>query len=119
MFSLKTAVLVLPVFLVLAGCHSVLGTDEFKVSICAKDSTGPYHYDFTQELVKLCKDNEIPYKMDIFPRYGSDGSGALRAGTDTRVALVGPGVAASHGYERTHVEALDGVSKLLMNYIFR
>jgi len=94
-----------------------LAGDEFHVSICAKDSTGPYNYDFTQELVKLCKDKEIAYKVDIFPRYGSDGSGALSSGRDIRVALIGPGVAASHGYERTHVDSLDGVSKLLRAYL--
>jgi len=94
-----------------------LAGDEFHVSICAKDSTGPYNYNFTHELVKLCKDNEINYKMDIFPRYGSDGSGALSSGRDIRVALIGPGVAASHGYERTHEDSLDGVAKLLRKYL--
>jgi len=92
--------------------------DEFSVSICAKDSTGPYHYEFTRELVKICEENEIPYKMDIFPFYGSDGSGALRAGADVRVALIGPGIGASHGYERTHIDSIEGTSRLLIKYIF-
>lgn len=94
-----------------------LSGDEFHVSICAKDATGPYHYDFTHELVKICKENEIPYKMDIFPHYGSDGSGALKAGEDIRVALIGPGVAASHGHERTHVDSLLGVRNLIQHYL--
>jgi putative aminopeptidase FrvX len=74
-----------------------LSGDEFNVSICVKDATGPYHYDF--------------------PHYGSDGSGALRAGADVRVALIGPGVAASHGHERTHVDSLLGVHKLVLKYL--
>jgi len=90
--------------------------DEFSVSICAKDSTGPYHYEFTHELVKICKDKDIPYKMDIFPFYGSDGSGALRSGRDIRVALIGPGVGASHGFERTHIDSIDGVNRLVTEY---
>jgi putative aminopeptidase FrvX len=85
--------------------------DEESVSICAKDSSGPYHYDFTRELAAICKARKIPHKIDIFPYYGSDGSGALRAGQDIRVALIGPGVGASHGYERTHVDALKGTGE--------
>jgi len=91
--------------------------DEFHVSICAKDATGPYNYDFTHELVKICKKNKIPYKLDIFPYYGSDGSGALRAGEDVRVALIGPGVAASHGHERTHIDSLLGVHELILKFL--
>ena len=96
-----------------------LGTngDEFSVSICAKDSTGPYHYDLTQKLVQLSKKHHIRYKTDIFPYYGSDGSAALRAGGDMRVALIGPGVSASHGYERTHIDALTNTTRLIIEYL--
>jgi putative aminopeptidase FrvX len=96
-----------------------LSGDESSVSICAKDSTGPYNYEFTHELVKICKSRKIPYKMDIFPFYGSDGSGALRAGRDIRVALIGPGIGASHGYERTQVASLEAVNKLLREYLLK
>jgi len=91
--------------------------DEFSVSICAKDSTGPYNFDFRRELTNICVKNRIPHKIDIFPFYGSDGSGALNAGRDIRVALIGPGVGASHGYERTHVDSLMGVYNLVIRYI--
>jgi len=94
-----------------------LSGDEFSVSVCAKDTSGPYHYEFTQELTGICKENDIQYKMDVFPYYGSDGSGALRAGRDIRVALIGPGVGASHGHERTHVDALEGTYRLVMKYL--
>ena len=84
----------------------VLGDDcegsEVKCSICAKDSSGPYDYDFRKKLVELAQANNIPYAIDVYPFYGSDGSAALRAGKDYKVALIGPGVAASHGVERTH-----------------
>jgi putative aminopeptidase FrvX len=91
--------------------------DEFNVSICAKDSSGPYNYDLTQSLIKIAKENEIGYKIDIFPYYGSDGSAALRAGGDFRVALIGPGVSASHGYERVHADSLTNTAKLMLGYI--
>ena len=91
--------------------------DEHHVSICAKDSSGPYNYDLTQELMTLSKQNNIDYKTDIFPYYGSDGSAALRAGGDMRVALIGPGVSASHGYERTHINALTNTAKLLLCFL--
>ncbi|MEJ5306888.1 MAG: M42 family metallopeptidase [candidate division WOR-3 bacterium] len=91
--------------------------DEYSVSICAKDSTGPYDYDLKNELVTLCKTNGIPYKVDVFPYYGSDGSVALRAGYDFKVGLIGPGVSASHGVERTHLKALKATKELLLKYI--
>ncbi|MDK9699759.1 MAG: M42 family metallopeptidase [bacterium] len=91
--------------------------DEYSVSICAKDSSGPYHYGFTHELVALCQANEIPFKVDVFPFYASDGSAALTAGGDHRVALIGPGIAASHGYERTHQDALANTMRLLVAYV--
>jgi putative aminopeptidase FrvX len=88
--------------------------DEFHVSICAKDSSGPYNYELTQQFITLSKEHKIAYKTDIFPYYASDGSAALRAGGDVRVALIGPGVSASHGYERTHIDSLTNTAKLLL-----
>jgi putative aminopeptidase FrvX len=94
-----------------------LGTDEYKVSICAKDSGGPYDYDVTDALVKLAKKLKLKYAVDIYPFYGSDVEGALRAGHDIRHGLVGPGVFASHGYERTHTQAIENTFKLLEAYL--
>lgn len=94
-----------------------LKTDETKVSICAKDSSGPYNYDLTNELINLAKDNKIDYAIDIYPFYGSDASAAMSSSNDFRHALVGSGVAASHGYERTHISGLNGLYKLLKAYI--
>ena len=91
--------------------------DEHHVLICAKDSSGLYNYDLTQQLMTLSKQPKIDYKTDIFPYYGSDGSAALRAGGDMRVALIGPGVSASHGYERTHINALTNTAKLLLCFL--
>jgi len=89
------------------------------VSICAKDSSGPYNYDLTNELIDLAEKNGIPFKTDIFPFYGSDGSALLRSCSDTRVALIGQGVNASHGYERTHADGLVATASLILAYIFR
>ena len=99
----------------------VLGDDcqgnEVSCSICAKDSSGPYDYSFRKKLVDLAKKNNIPYKIDVYPHYGSDGSAALRAGNDFRVALIGMGVAASHGTERTHKKGIEATIDLCLTYI--
>lgn len=92
-------------------------SDEYTVSICAKDSSGPYHYELTQQLVKLAKENNIPYKLDIYPYYGSDASAAIRAGFDVRHALFGPGIESSHAYERTHIDSLKATAELLAAYV--
>lgn len=94
-----------------------LSCTEYKVSICAKDSSGPYDFELTTKLVNLAKENEIDYAVDIYPMYGSDVSAALSAGNDIRGALIGPGVHASHGMERTHYKALENTIKLLLEYL--
>lgn len=94
-----------------------LGTDEYKVSICAKDSHGPYDYDITTKLIELAKMNNLQYSVDIYPFYGSDADVALSAGHDFKHGLIGPGVSASHGYERTHKEGLLNTLKLIREYI--
>jgi putative aminopeptidase FrvX len=92
-------------------------TDEFCVSICAKDSSGPYNFEFRKKLIDLANYNNIYYQVDIYPQYGSDASSALRAGYDIVHGLIGPGIDASHGHERTHKEALDNTARLLLNYL--
>jgi putative aminopeptidase FrvX len=91
--------------------------NEVRCSICAKDSTGPYDYEFRRRLVQLAEANGIPYAVDVYPYYGSDGSAALRAGRDYQVALIGPGVAASHGVERTHKKGVQATIDLCVKYI--
>lgn len=92
-------------------------SDEYTVSICAKDSSGPYHYELTRQLVELAKNENIEYKLDIYPYYGSDASAAIRAGYDVKHALLGPGIEASHAYERTHIDSLENTAKLLYSYV--
>lgn len=92
-------------------------SDEFTVSICAKDSSGPYHYDLTRKLVNLAKDNNIAYKLDIYPYYGSDASAAISAGFDVKHALFGPGIESSHSLERTHIDSLKHSAALLEAYV--
>ncbi len=92
-------------------------SDEFSVTICAKDSSGPYDLELKNRLVKLAKDNDIDYRVDIYPYYGSDGSAALRAGYDFKVGLIGPGVDASHSFERTHRDAIENTIKLGILYL--
>lgn len=91
--------------------------NEFSVSICAKDGSGPYHFDMTTKLRKLCDEHNIPYNVDIYLYYSSDGSAFWRAGGDARVGLAGPGVDASHAYERTHRDALEHSANLIARYM--
>ncbi len=92
-------------------------SDEFHATLCVKDSGGPYHYGLSQKLRRLAEEHSIPYKVDIYPHYGSDGEAAWRAGLNAAVALIGPGVDASHNYERTHMEALLATTRWLMAYL--
>lgn len=92
-------------------------TDEYCVSICAKDSSGPYHYAFRKHLVELAKEHDVYYKVDIYNYYGSDASAAVRAGVDVKHALIGPGIDASHANERTHYESLENSINLIVAYL--
>lgn len=92
-------------------------SDEFSVTICVKDSTGPYHFAMNNKLRRLADSFSIPVKMDIYPYYGSDGSAFWRAGGDARVGLVGPGVEASHAYERTHRDSILHSTHLIARYL--
>jgi putative aminopeptidase FrvX len=92
-------------------------SDEFHTTLCVKDSGGPYHHGMNERLRLLAEQYDIPYKIDIYPYYGSDGEAYWRAGGDVAVALIGPGVDASHNYERTHVEALMATTQWVLAYL--
>ena len=92
-------------------------SDEFHASLCVKDSGGPYHHGMSERLRSLAEKHAIPYKVDIYPHYGSDGEAWWRAGGDAAVALIGPGVDASHNYERTHTEALVASTRWVLAYL--
>ncbi|UHA76167.1 M42 family metallopeptidase [Paenibacillus sp. 481] len=94
-----------------------LNCKETDVSICAKDSSGPYDYFMTGTLIELAERDGIQYVTDIYPFYGSDASAALRGGNNIRAALIGPGVQASHAMERTHEQAVINTARLLAAYI--
>ena len=92
-------------------------TDEYTVSICVKDASGPYHYEFRQHLVKLANEKEIPYKLDIYPYYGSDASAAMSAGAEVKHALLGAGIESSHSYERTHLDSVEATHRMVDAYL--
>ena len=92
---------------------------ERQVSICAKDSRGPYHYDVVSALIEAAKASGVDYAVDIYPAYGSDADTALISGHDIRHGLIGPGVYASHGYERSHVDGVENTLKLLKEYLLK
>ena len=92
-------------------------SDEFHATLCVKDSGGPYHHGLSNRMRRLADRHQIPYKVDIYPYYGSDGEAFWRAGGDVAVALIGPGVDASHNYERTHLDALVATTQWIMAYL--
>lgn len=94
-----------------------LEASEFDVSICAKDSSGPYDYELTTRLINYAKDRDLKFAVDIYPMYGSDASAALSAGANIKAGLIGPGVSNSHGMERTHIDALENTFELLLAYV--
>lgn len=94
-----------------------LSCTEHQVSICAKDSGGPYNYDVVKTQIRLAKENGIDFAVDIYPHYGSDVEATLKAGNDIRHGLIGPGVFASHGYERSHVDGVENTFRLIKAYL--
>ena len=94
-----------------------LGCDETMVSICAKDSVGPYDYQVVSNLVRAAKEAKVDFAVDVYPYYGSDADAALKAGFDVRHGLIGPGVYASHGYERSHRKGAENTLRLLCEYM--
>lgn len=100
------------------GCvGNGLECTEHQVSICVKDSRGPYHYDVVKALIKAAQDQKIDYAADVYPFYGSDADAALAAGVDAKHGLIGPGVYASHGYERSHKDGVENTLRLLQAYL--
>ncbi|MBO6061785.1 MAG: M42 family metallopeptidase [Clostridia bacterium] len=97
------------------GCVGMgLACREDQVSICVKDSHGPYNYDLTGELIDTAKKLKLNYALDVYPLYGSDADAALDAGYDMRHGLIGAGVYASHGYERSHVKGAQNTLDLII-----
>jgi putative aminopeptidase FrvX len=92
-------------------------SSEHHCSICLKDSSGPYDFELSNRLRMLASKAKLELRPDTYPFYSSDGSAALRAGLEARVALIGPGVDASHAYERTHTDALRDTARLVLEYI--
>lgn len=100
---------------------AVIGPDhdgsEEKVSICVKDNFSPYDRELTNRLITLAEENKLDYAVDVFYRYGTDGSGALRAGNNVQAAAFGMGTFSSHGVERTHISAVMGSARLLAAFL--
>ena len=94
-----------------------LSCTERQVSICAKDSGGPYSYQVVGKLIDAAKKTEADYAVDVYPYYGSDVEATLRAGFDIRHGLIGAGVYASHGYERSHIDGVWNTLKVLCGYL--
>ena len=100
------------------GCVGAdLGCTERMVSICAKDSGGPYNYDLVTELSELARKHDLGYAIDVYPHYGSDVEATIHAGYDIRHGLIGPGVYASHNYERSHMDGVRNTYELVRAYV--
>ena len=94
-----------------------LNCTERQVSICAKDSGGPYSYQVVGKLIEAARKTGADYAVDVYPHYGSDVEATLRAGFDLRHGLIGAGVFASHGYERSHIDGVYNTLKVLCGYL--
>ena len=92
-------------------------TDEYTVSICVKNAFGPYHYELLQHLVALAKEQDIPFKLDIYPFYGSDASVAMSAGAEVKQTLLGAGIESSHSYEPIHVDSVVATERIVDAYL--
>lgn len=92
-------------------------SEETTVCICAKDSRTPYDFELRKKLIETCEEWKIDYRVDVYNRYGSDASLSVMQGVDVNFACVGPGVDATHHYERSHIQGIENTMKLLMKYI--
>lgn len=92
-------------------------SSEHTVSVAMQDSGGPYDYHLSRHLLRLASDNEIPVRRDLFRYYHSDTQSAITAGHDIRTALLAFGCDATHGYERTHIDSLAALTRLLGAYL--
>jgi putative aminopeptidase FrvX len=92
-------------------------SDEFSATLCVKDGGGPYHFGLNNQLRALAEKHNIPYKTDVYVFYGSDGEAFWRAGGDVALALIGPGIDASHNYERAHMDGLVATTNWIMAYL--
>lgn len=92
-------------------------SDEFHATLCIKDSSGPYHEGLNRKMRAIAEKYEIPYKTDVYPFYGSDGESFWRAGGDVALSLIGPGIDASHNYERAHMDGLNATTRWVMAYL--
>src|SRR5690606_12631402 len=90
---------------------------EHTVTIAMGDMVGPFDYHFTRRLIRLADAHRVPYRRDVFVNYRSDVAAALEAGAETRAALIGPGADATHGHERTHLDAIRATSQLVGLYL--
>ena len=92
-------------------------SDEFHATLCTKDGGGPYHFELNNKMRALAEKNNIPYKTDVYTFYGSDGEAFWRAGGDAALSLIGPGIDASHNYERAHMDGLNATTNWIMAYL--
>lgn len=92
-------------------------SDEFSATLCIKDSGGVYHEGLNKKMRELAEKYGIAYKTDVYPFYGSDGEAFWRAGGDVALALIGPGIDASHNYERAHMDGLNATTNWILAYL--
>ena len=92
-------------------------SDEFHATLCIKDSGGPYHEGLNKKMRAIAEKHNIPHKTDVYPFYSSDGESFWRAGGDVALSLIGPGIDASHNYERAHMDGLNATTNWIMAYL--
>ncbi len=87
------------------------------VNVAMSDSTGPFDFHLTRRLLLLAAEAGVPAQRDVYNFYRSDVASAIESGAEMRAALIGFGVDASHGHERTHLDGIRHVAELLTVYL--
>lgn len=87
-----------------------------RVTLASGDASGPYDYHLTEHLHQLAVAGDIPLQQKYLQAFHSDAAAALVAGHDVRTAVIAYAGDASHSVERTHIESLTNVVRMLEAY---
>ena len=100
-----------------ASIESTLKSPFKRVTIASGDASGPYDFHLTAHLRAIAERSEVPYQQRYLKAFHSDAAAALIAGHDVRTAVLAYAGDASHSIERTHIDSLLNLVRLLENYL--
>lgn len=88
-----------------------------RVTLASGDASGPYDYHLTAHLRRIAEHFDVPYQQRHLKAFHSDAASALIAGHDVRTAVLAYAGDASHSVERTHVDSLVNIVRMLQFYV--